>query len=183
MDDRLQSEEALSHELIRYTRLHHILKSRISLAFPDGLDHAALGVLLTLIKRGALRQGELADVALLDPSTVSRHVGQLVRAGLVERRPDPGDGRAVRLAATDRGHELGDELLQRRRTLIHQTLASWLHDDVRELAGLLSRLNDDFEAQRPLLGCPEPPAPVRLHTVNRSASVNRPVTSPIEQEY
>jgi DNA-binding MarR family transcriptional regulator len=172
MDDRLQSEEALSHELIRYTRLHHVLKTRLGSGFPDGLDHAAMGVLMTLIKRGALRQGELADLALLDPSTVSRHVGQLVRAGLVERRADPADGRAVQLVATRSGHALGADLAHRRRSLVHQTLASWQQDDVRQLAGLLGRLNDDFESQRPHLLCADPVLSTTALTT----------TSPIDQE-
>jgi DNA-binding MarR family transcriptional regulator len=171
MDDRLQSEEALSHELIRYTRLHHVLKSRLGSAFPDGLDHAAMGVLMTLIKRGALRQGELAELALLDPSTVSRHVGQLVRAGLVERRPDPADGRAVQLVATRSGHALGDDLAQRRRSLFHATLSSRDQDEVRRLAGLLGRLNDDLESQRPHLLCADP-----------SLVTSGPIASPIDQE-
>ncbi len=146
MDDRLPVEEALSHELLRHARISQMLKSRAGSWFPSGLDHAAVAVLMTLIRRGPLRQGELADHALLDPSTVSRHVGQLVRTELVERRPDPADGRAVQLVATGAGHDFGAELTRRRQAMIHQALADWSKDDVQIFIGLLSRLNDDFES-------------------------------------
>ena len=56
-----------------------------------------------LAARGPLRSNDLAAALYLDKSTTSRVVDGLARKGYAERRPDPEDGRAVRIAATERG--------------------------------------------------------------------------------
>lgn len=151
--------EALGLELGRLGRITHLLKARNAGFGPPGLDHAAFAVLMTLFKGGPRRQGELADATLLDPSTISRHIAQLVKAGLVERRPDPSDGRAVQLVASAAGEAFGNELIARRRAMIEDALGSWSGQDVETLAGLLRRFNDAMETSRDLIGRSGPPGP------------------------
>jgi len=141
----------LSQELSRHARILHMLKSRTFAVSGFGLDHGALSVLFQIVKSGPIRQGELADCAMLDPSTVSRHVALLVRQGMVERRADPGDGRAVRLVATAKGLDVHTQVMARRDALFRDVLAGWPAEDVRDLTRRLRRLNDDFEACRPQL--------------------------------
>jgi DNA-binding MarR family transcriptional regulator len=138
----------LLHELSRHSRLLHLLKSRMTTRLPTGLEGAAFGILMALVKCGPRRQGELAEFSLLDPSTVSRYVAQLVRAGLVSRRPDPADGRAVQLLATDEGEVLAKEAAARRQAMLGEILADWSPEDARTLVRLLRRLNDGIEVQR-----------------------------------
>jgi DNA-binding MarR family transcriptional regulator len=145
--DRQLSGE-LGQELGRHARLLHMLKSRMAAWAPAGLDGAAFGLLMALVKCGPSRQGELAERSLLDPSTVSRYVGQLVKAGLVNRRPDPADGRAVQLVATEQGLAVGAEASARREQLMAELLATWSEDDARMLVILLRRLNDAMEVRR-----------------------------------
>jgi DNA-binding MarR family transcriptional regulator len=142
---------ALTQELARHGRLLHAMKATMSVLVPEGLDAAAFAVLLTLVRCGPRRQGELAEMSMLDPSTVSRYVGQLARAGYVERRPDPQDGRAVQLAATDAGASVAHEIGARRQKAIVSALASWDPADISTLVTLLARLNDDLDAFRPHL--------------------------------
>jgi DNA-binding MarR family transcriptional regulator len=149
LDPALAAE--LNSELVRHARILHVLKSSMATHVPEGLDAAAFGLLITLAKAGARRQGELAEMCLLDPSTVSRHVGQLARAGYVERRPDPGDGRAVHLVATDEGMRVAHEIGRRRQAVIAEALSGWNQDDAAQLITLLRRLNDDLDAFRPHL--------------------------------
>jgi DNA-binding MarR family transcriptional regulator len=160
-DEPLMGE--LNHEITRHARLLHVLKSSMGTLVPEGLDAAAFGLLITLVKGGPRRQGELADLCMLDPSTVSRHVGQLARAGYVERRPDPVDGRAVQLVASDTGEQVARELARARLKVISEALGDWTADDVGRLVVLLRRLNDDLDAFRPRLmatitGSPAAPA-------------------------
>jgi len=60
----------------------------------------------TLVKRGALRLQVLAEEMFLDKSTASRVIDTLERKGYVSRVEDDEDRRAVRIQATDAGHEL-----------------------------------------------------------------------------
>ena len=61
-------------------------------------------VLLPLFEEDGLRIGEVAARARLSKQTMTTMVRLAERDGLVERRPDPGDGRATRVHLTTRGH-------------------------------------------------------------------------------
>jgi DNA-binding MarR family transcriptional regulator len=61
-------------------------------------------VLLPLFEEDGLRMGEVAARARLSKQTMTTMVGLAERDGLVERRSDPGDGRATRVHLTKRGH-------------------------------------------------------------------------------
>ena len=138
----------LVHELTRHSRLLHLLKHRTATLLPSGLDGAALGVLMTLVRCGPRRQGEIAEATFLDPSTISRYMAQLVRTGLVSRQPDPADGRAVQLVATPEGAALAERAVARRQALLGDLLRDWPAEDAQTLVRLLRRLNDEIESQR-----------------------------------
>jgi DNA-binding MarR family transcriptional regulator len=128
---------------------------------PADLELAAFPLLHALVREGPRRQGELAEMSFLDPSTVSRHVAQLAKAGYVQRRPHPQDGRAVQLVATDEGERVVDEIGCRRQDLMVAALGHWDVGDVEMLVRLLSRLNDDLEATRPQPGRTHETPPAR----------------------
>jgi DNA-binding MarR family transcriptional regulator len=141
-----QDLSALTEEFLRHGRILHRTKIHLARLLPAELDWAAGALLGKLARHGPARQGELADRALLDPSTVSRYVGQLVRTGLVERRPDPEDGRAVLLAATDAGRTLADHVLGEHTALLLQILDRWDPADLHALTALLRQFNNDMES-------------------------------------
>jgi len=69
--------------------------------FPE--IRAAYGsVLIPLYEEDGLRIGELAQRARLSKQTMTDLARRVERAGLVERQPDPGDGRAAILVLTER---------------------------------------------------------------------------------
>ncbi|MGN6688502.1 MAG: MarR family winged helix-turn-helix transcriptional regulator [Actinomycetales bacterium] len=156
----------LSHELGRHARLLHVWRVHMAQWLPHGLDVSASSLLLTLVKCGPRRQGELAEQALLDPSTVSRYVASLVKAGLVERQPDPADGRAVQLVASPAGEQMAVDWMRRRQELIADALTDWDDADIEALTRLFSRLNDDLERHRP----PGPPHPADRTTPDRTTA-------------
>jgi DNA-binding MarR family transcriptional regulator len=67
---------------------------------------AGLGVLRVLLSADGLKASEVADRAWSSPGTLTTVVNTLVKDGFVERRPDPGDRRVVRLHITDEGRAL-----------------------------------------------------------------------------
>jgi DNA-binding MarR family transcriptional regulator len=50
--------------------------------------------------------GEISALLHLHPSTLTGILKRLARAGLVERRPDPADGRRVQLLLTAKGRQV-----------------------------------------------------------------------------
>ncbi|TRY18130.1 MarR family transcriptional regulator [Tessaracoccus rhinocerotis] len=114
----------------------------------DGLRNADYLVLAWLDNRMALdgvRLSDLAEARGYDISTMSRRVAHLVGAGLVERQPDPDDGRAQLLVITRAGRALVAQGRTRRVSLITETLDDWSEEDKDQLARLLSRLNQNLE--------------------------------------
>ena len=157
-DDRAAAagQAALTHEFLRYGRVIHVFRTQLAELLPAGLDPAAAQLLAWLVKQGPSRQGELADSTFLDPSTVSRRISQLVHQGLVERRADPVDGRAVQLVPTPRGEDLFRSIKNHREQVMHEVLAGWSPAELTALTALLSKFNDDFENYRYQLNAPSP---------------------------
>ncbi|WP_214369280.1 MarR family winged helix-turn-helix transcriptional regulator [Pseudonocardia sp. H11422] len=110
-----------------------------------GMDRASFQVLVHLAMEGPQRASELAEAVCADPSTVSRRVATLVKAGLVERRADPGDGRASLLAATAEGARALEHSRRRRAEKIASAMADWPAVERRRLADLLGRFVTDFQ--------------------------------------
>ena len=68
------------------------------------------------------------------------------RVRLVERRADPGDGRASLLAATDEGVRVIETERHRRARVIASVLSGWSPDDRDALTSLLARFRDDYQS-------------------------------------
>ncbi|WOC11845.1 MarR family winged helix-turn-helix transcriptional regulator [Gordonia sp. MP11Mi] len=112
----------------------------------DGGGETAATRTLFVLRHGSIRASELAAVMSADPSTTSRHVAQLVDAGLVRRGPDPDDGRACLLELTDDGVKRVGQLSAQRRQNIGSIVADWPDGDFGTFADLLTRFVDSVEA-------------------------------------
>jgi DNA-binding MarR family transcriptional regulator len=70
---------------------------------PAGLSTNEYAILARLDREGSFALGELAARLAMDRSTLSRDVGPLLAAGLVEAAPAPGDRRKKVLTLTAAG--------------------------------------------------------------------------------
>jgi DNA-binding MarR family transcriptional regulator len=142
---------ALSEQVIRLQRAFAGMRQQLVATRStsgDGVEWAAYGLLFQLVHDGPRRSSALAEIACVDPSTVSRQVAQLVKAGLVGRQSDPEDGRASLLVATDRGRQAYAAKQEHRQRMFAHILEGWPADDVDALTALLARFNDSFVEQR-----------------------------------
>ena len=94
----------LSHELVRLMKLFQSLRQHAPRLHP-GVDTASYPILFNL-QDGPRRVSDLAGCVHSDVSTVSRQVSGLVTHALVEKVPDPQDGRAQVLSLTPSGRDL-----------------------------------------------------------------------------
>jgi DNA-binding MarR family transcriptional regulator len=113
----------------------------------DHVDPGTFWLIKTIAHKGPLRISDLAGAVHLDVSTVSRHVAQLERTGLVVRTADPADGRAQLVGISDEGRELLDQAFQRRRALLESALAGWEAADIAEFERLLAKFVDGVNVQ------------------------------------
>ena len=83
-------------------RWNELLAARFAAAGYADVRPSYGSVLLPLFEEDGLRMGELARRARLSKQTMTSMIGRLERDGLVERRTDPSDARAARIALTTR---------------------------------------------------------------------------------
>src|SRR5437763_8366073 len=92
-------------------RAHQLLLSRLDgILKPHGLTFARYEalVLLGFSRRGALPLSVIGARLMVHPTSVTNIIDRLVRQSLVERRPNPRDGRGVLAALTPEGRALVD---------------------------------------------------------------------------
>ncbi|GAA2858862.1 MarR family transcriptional regulator [Streptosporangium fragile] len=105
-----------------------------------GLTYAEFDVLATLRRAGApyrLKPSRLAERSSLTTGGTSNILQRLTAAGLVEREPDPADGRSSWVRLTDLGARRAEELAMA-TTEAHRDLLAGVPDETaRTLADLL----------------------------------------------
>ena len=110
----------------------------------DELDYSLLPVLRLLFEGGPARHTALAERLELDASTVSRKIRHLEERDLVRVTPDATDGRARQVELLPAGADALEKLLDRRRDIITDVLATWPESDRDLLHQLLDRFNHDL---------------------------------------
>jgi DNA-binding MarR family transcriptional regulator len=71
----------------------------------SGLTPTSTAALATIDRHGPLTPSELAELERVKRPTVTRTLGCLDREGLIERTPDPADGRSALVAVNAAGRE------------------------------------------------------------------------------
>jgi DNA-binding MarR family transcriptional regulator len=145
--DPHQAFVRLEREIGLLLRRARAISTRLAAELHPDLDGAAYGLLALLEDTGPLRAGDLVTRLGLDKSTVSRQVASLVDLGLVDRAPDPVDGRAQVLTPSAEGSARLARIREVRRARWESDLNDWPPADVARLGELLGRLNRLGEAR------------------------------------
>jgi len=89
-------------------RLNKITKESI---MPYKLTTSQFFLLIALYEENGILISKLAEKVALDKATLTGIIDRLERDGLVERRDDPKDRRAIRVYLTPKAESLREELL------------------------------------------------------------------------
>jgi DNA-binding MarR family transcriptional regulator len=134
--------ENLADELDqRLTTLWHVLGRRGK----RELSRTSASVLATLRDLGPRRITELAEREAIAQPSVTALVTRLERDGLVERRPDPDDARAVQVHLTASGRERLDAMRAAREAVLEARLAALTEHEREVLANALPVLDKLME--------------------------------------
>jgi DNA-binding MarR family transcriptional regulator len=136
---RAKSVDSVMHALMSIGRL---MRQRPS---AETLDIGTFWLLKMVGTSGTVRVTDLASSCNLDVSTVSRHLAQLHKAGMIERAPDPVDRRAQLVKLSSAGQEALTAALQARRALLERSLEGWAPTDLEQLDQVLTRLVEDID--------------------------------------
>jgi DNA-binding MarR family transcriptional regulator len=136
----------------RLARLQAEVVPRLEEVFARfGLRGADFGVLATLVRlaRQGVSQRRLGAELGLSPGTISLRIDRLVRRGLVERQPDPDDGRGAVITITDRGRDLFEACAPEHLANAHELLAGLTDGEREQLGELLGKLLYTLEEAAP----------------------------------
>ncbi|GAB88291.1 MarR family winged helix-turn-helix transcriptional regulator [Gordonia rhizosphera] len=129
------------------TRLYLALRRRTPIREYTAAQASGLTVLLD---HGPMRMGEFAQRESIRMPTATALIDGLTKNGLVERRPDPEDRRAVLVELTDHGHEVLERVRGRRESVLITALAELSDTDRAALAAAapaLRALQERLDAQ------------------------------------
>jgi DNA-binding MarR family transcriptional regulator len=87
-----------------------------------GLTPTSSSILLAVVRAGSVRLSELGEIEGLNPTMLSRVVGGLVEAGLLERTSDAGDRRQAWVSPTATGRRLAERVRRERTDAVNAAL-------------------------------------------------------------
>lgn len=100
-----------------------LLRRLRSQGHTGGLSLSQLATLARLEQNGRMTAADLARAEAMTPQSMGAILAGLEKEGLVQRRPDPSDGRRVLFALTARGAEVGKERSAAKREWLATALA------------------------------------------------------------
>jgi DNA-binding MarR family transcriptional regulator len=108
--------------------------------------HPQVGVpgsrlLMLLATRGDLRPSDLAAELLTGASNVSKLLAHLESLVLIERRPDIGDARVVRVHLTESGRDVAERIIAAGDRTIEYMTRDWTEEEIRVYAAQTRRLS------------------------------------------
>jgi DNA-binding MarR family transcriptional regulator len=112
----------------------------------SGLTPTSTAALASVERHGPLTPSELAEIERVKRPTITRTLGCLEREGLVERTPDPADGRSALVSLNSAGRERLRRLRGRKNAYLARRMRELPADEVETLeraAEILERMLED----------------------------------------
>ena len=134
----------IEQQLLRLNRRSQAIHVRTS-SGEVVLERSSYGILCLILDEGPQRLGTIATAFTLDPSTITRQVQAVEKAGLAAKTVDPSDRRASLLSLTDQGREAIETARAHRREILGQVIADWSDDEREAFGSSLKRFNDTVE--------------------------------------
>ena len=110
------------------------------------LTPTSTSALAAVERHGPLTPSELAEIERVKRPTVTRTLGCLTKAGLVERTPDPADGRSALVSVNAAGRERLRRMRGRKNAYLARRMRALPADEVetlRRAAEILERMLED----------------------------------------
>lgn len=116
---------------------------------PHGVVPGQFAQLLALYERDGLTQRELCEVVRIEQPTMAATLKRMERDGLIERVPDPEDGRRVRIVLTEHARALEVDLAAAARRVNAAAAEGISAEEVETFLSVVTRLVGNLE---PLVG-------------------------------
>jgi len=135
---------------VRLLRVHGLLLRHVRRSVPDHLTLPRFDVMAQLQRQPeGMTPGALTRALLVTSGNVTGIVDRLVREGLAERRPLPGDRRTFVVRLTGRGRRTVGRAIRRHRRDVQAVLAAVPPAELRRLRQALGRAMRALEGPGP----------------------------------
>jgi DNA-binding MarR family transcriptional regulator len=121
-------------------RVRRVIGQRAHSVHPE-LQPVSYLMLGYVLHDGPVRASALCAAFDMDKGSVSRQVQTLIDLGLLDRTPDPDDGRATLLSVSDEGRRRLGDVAEHRRKLLAERLDGWSADELDAFGAMLNRYN------------------------------------------
>lgn len=140
-------QHTLSYMIAQVGRAH---RARAQMALATvGLHVGQEMILLSLWQQDGLTASQLVEQLCTQPATVTKMLNRMEKSGVIERRPDPADGRARRIYLTAHGHALQAQTAAQLAALEQQTQAALSTVEQAELYRLLGKVLSVLQTDEP----------------------------------
>ena len=144
-ESRTDTVRHLEHEVgVLIRRVKRVIGERARAVHEDLLPASYL-MLSYVADHGPARSSAVAEMFTIDKGAISRQVQHLVDLGLLERTPDPADGRATLLVVSEEGRRRLADVADQRRKLLDERLGDWSDDQLASFVQDLARYNAALE--------------------------------------
>jgi DNA-binding MarR family transcriptional regulator len=152
MARRQQFEDRIIEAMALLSRASESYLDDLAATFSQGLGRGTIQPLTVLHRLGPTRVSALAEVLGLDRTTVTRHLDVLESHGLVTRRPDERDRRAMLASLSSTAAKQLDAMRTKNRQRIRRLCAEWTPEEREIFERLLTRFalqsGDEFSRPR-----------------------------------
>ncbi|MFD5600129.1 MarR family winged helix-turn-helix transcriptional regulator [Leucobacter sp. NPDC058333] len=107
----------------------------------EGMLPGAYKVLTTIARLSSATLSELTELMMIDKGQMSRTIRELEERGLIDRTPDPQDGRSVRISLSTFGAERLAATRGEKEHELRDAMASWSVSDIVKFTELLHALS------------------------------------------
>jgi DNA-binding MarR family transcriptional regulator len=146
MTSRTDSLRHLEREIgVLIRRIKRVIGERARLVHED-LQPASYLMLSWLVDEGPVRASAMVERFSIDKGAISRQLQHLDELGLVVRTPDPDDGRATLVAASDDARRRLADVTEHRRKWLDEQLADWTAEELETFATTLEKYNRALNA-------------------------------------
>ncbi|GAA4700096.1 MarR family winged helix-turn-helix transcriptional regulator [Nocardioides conyzicola] len=126
-------------------RIRRVIGERARSVHPD-LQSSSYLMLTWLNQHGAQRASAMVEAFGIDKGAISRQVQHLLDLGLVDRTPDPDDGRATLISISGAAAARINEVRDDRRRWLDDRLGDWPDSDLSEFVRMLASYNAALDA-------------------------------------
>lgn len=142
--EELFRQSSLGYQVNHLARsLEQALRARIE---PLGVAPGQFAQLLALYEQDGLTQAELCARVQIEQPTMSNTLARMQRDGLVQRIPDPADGRRSRVMLTPRARQLRAQLLDVARAVNAAATGGLDDHKVAAFMATLAAMADNLDA-------------------------------------